>query len=65
MQKPKVVSQTIQYGKQQWRINPDGSWSAMVFGAKIGQTGHLCWHWIYVPEDKVPKEVKELTRNGK
>jgi len=53
-----VVGRTIQHGKQLWRVMR-GDWYVQTFG----------WHptgvnprysWQYVPENKVPKDVKEI-----
>lgn len=58
----KVVSKTVKYGRQHWRLNADGSWSALAFGSfGPGQVG-LRYGWISVPVDKVPDEVREAIK---
>jgi hypothetical protein len=57
-----VVSKTIRYGKQHWRLNADGSWSVLAFGFFI-TTPHARtprYGWLNVKEGEVPKEVKNL-----
>lgn len=59
--KPKIISKTAAYGNQRWRINPDGSYSVLAFGTTApNQTPH--WSWIYVLEEKVPLEIKEILK---
>ncbi len=59
--KAKIISKSIQIGNQIWRINADESWSVLAFGFAIGNiSGIPNWHYISVPENKVPKEVKEM-----
>ncbi len=54
----KVISKVVAYGKQRWRVNPDGSWSVMMFGSfRPGERG-LHWEWVDVLTEKVPSEVK-------
>ena len=56
----KVVSKTIKYGKQHWRLNANGSWSALAFGSfGPGEVG-LRYGWISVSPEKVPKEVLKI-----
>ena len=54
-----VVSKTIRYGKQYWRLNADGSWSILAFGSFGPNEIGLRYGWINVPTEKVPSEVKE------
>ena len=54
----KVVSKTVQYGKQHWQLNADGSWSVLAFGSFGPSDKGLRYGWIRVSEDKVPKNVK-------
>jgi hypothetical protein len=57
--KCRVVSKTIQYGKQHWRLNADGSWWVLAFGSFGPNDAGLRYGWISVPEEKVPDEVKK------
>ncbi len=62
MMECKIVSKTIQYGKQHWRLNADGSWSALAFGSFGPNENGLRYGWIRVPKEKVPEEVlKKVT----
>lgn len=56
----KVVSKTIQRGKQRWQHNADGSWSVLMFGSFGPDQVGLCYRWVSVDGDKVPREVKDL-----
>ena len=56
----KVVSKTIQHGKQHWRHNTDGSWSALAFGSFSPNDVGLRYGWISVKESNVPQAVKKL-----
>lgn len=57
-----VVSQTIRRGPQHWRINPDSSWSVLMFGSfGPGQAG-LCHRWMPVPIERVPDEVRRAVK---
>ena len=58
-----VTTKTIQYGKQIYRLNNDKSYSIMAFGS-TWHNQNIGWHWINIPEDKVPKEVKNLTNES-
>ena len=58
--KTKIVSKTIQHGKQHWRLNADGSWSVLAFGSFGPNDVGLRYGWINVPEEKVPDEVKKM-----
>ena len=57
----KVVAKTIQHGKQHWKHNADGSWSALAFGSFGPNETGLRYGWIAVKECNVPQEVKDLT----
>ena len=56
----KVISKTVRYGQQHWRINADGSYSALAFGFFISTPNARTprYSWIDVAEHKVPDEVK-------
>ena len=56
----KVVSKTIQYGKQHWRLNADGSWSVLMYGFFINtpQATTPRHQWVSVKTEEVPEEVK-------
>ena len=58
----KVVSKTVRYGQQHWRLNADGSWSALAFGSFGPNQVGLCYEWIHVPLEKVPDEVKSKAK---
>ncbi len=60
MAKAKIVSKTIKYGKQHWRLNADGSWSALAFGSFGPNEVGLRYGWINVPKEKVPDDVKKM-----
>lgn len=53
----KVISQVISYGPQHWRLNADGSWSALAFGYFDPEQNDPRFDWISIPTDKVPIEV--------
>ena len=55
----KVVSQVVRLGKNQYRHNADGSWSALAFGSFGPNQVGLKYGWIHIPTDKVPEEVKK------
>ena len=57
--KPKIISKTASYGNQTWRINFDGSYSALAFGSFLNQSG-LRHGWINVDKEKVPIEIKDI-----
>ena len=60
--KCEVVSKTIKYGKQHWRLNANGSWSALAFGSFGPNETGLRYGWIHVPKERVPEEVlKKVT----
>jgi len=56
----KVVSKTIQFGEQHWRLNADGSWSVLAFGFFITTPNATTprYSWIPVKPENVPIEVK-------
>jgi len=58
--KCKVVSRVIALGRNRYRLNDDGSWSALAFGFFINKPHATLpsWQWINIPENKVPSEVK-------
>lgn len=56
--KPKIVSKTIKYGNQHYRLNADKSWCVLGFGTTYNdylKPHHL---WIPLSEERVPEEVK-------
>lgn len=55
----KVTSQTVTYGRNQYRHNADGSWSALAFGSFGPNQVGLRYGWIHIPSHKVPEEVKK------
>lgn len=55
----KVVSKTVKYGKQHWRINADGSWEVLMFGSFGPNQVGLCHRWAGINTEKVPQEVME------
>lgn len=55
----KVVSKTVKYGKQHWRLNADGSYSALAFGSFGPNERGLRYGWIHVSSEKVPSEVRK------
>jgi len=56
----KIISKTIKFGNQHWRLNADGSWSGLAFGSFGPNDKGLRYGWITVPADKVPEKVKAL-----
>lgn len=58
----KVVSKTIQYGKQHWRLNADGSWSVLCFGFFITTPNARTprYGWLNVKTKDVPDDVKAM-----
>ena len=60
MCKCEVVSKTISCGRNQYRRNADGSWSALAFGSFGPNQIGLKYGWISIPEEKVPSEVKRV-----
>jgi len=60
MSECKVVSKTIRYGKQHWRLNADESWSVLAFGVFSPRDTTPRYGWISVSEEKVPKDVKDM-----
>ena len=54
-----VVSKTVRYGKQHWRINADGSFSALAFGSFGPNQVGLKYGWITVERKNVPPQVRE------
>ncbi len=59
MTQAKVVSKTVVYGRQHWRLNADGSWSALAFGSFGPNDVGLRYGWIHVATKKVPSEVRK------
>ncbi len=54
-----VVSKTIKYGKNHYRLNADGSWSALAFGSFGPEDKGLRYGWINIDNDNVPQAVKD------
>lgn len=56
-----AISTVIAYGENRYRKNlQSGRWVTLAFGFPIGRVGTPIWHWITIPTDKVPKEVREF-----
>ena len=60
MSDARVIGKTIKYGPQTWRLNPDGSWSALAFGSFGPNQVGLKYGWIHVDNEKVPEDVKAM-----
>ncbi len=58
--KPRIISKTAKYGDQTWRINSDGSYSALAFGSFPYSKSGLRYGWINVDKEKIPIEIKDI-----
>ena len=56
----KVIGKTIARGKQRWRLNPNKTWSVLMFGSFRQNQCGLHWEWVNVDVKKVPKDVLDL-----
>jgi len=54
-----VVSKTVKYGKNHYRLNANGTWSALAFGSFGPEDRGLRYGWIHISSDRVPQKVKE------
>ncbi len=55
-----IVSKTVKYGRQRWKLCENGAWMVLMFGSHgpndppVG----LSWKWIRISKDRVPDEVQ-------
>lgn len=58
--KATVIEKTISFGKNRYKVDSNGRWLTLMWGWWPDRGSRPSSRWVFIPENKVPEEVKQI-----